>query len=78
MGEPAIFKCVDDLRLLHNARIMRREDEGRVEFIPHVPHQTDNVYSGFAVQVGRGLIGQDQFRTGHQCPGYGDPLLLSS
>ena len=40
--------------------------------------QRQNLERSTGIQVSRSLIGQNQYRIVHQCPGYSHPLLLST
>ena len=60
----------------HN-RIVGGEQECRSQILVEFQHQVEEARRGVRVQVGGGLISQDNGRLGGQSPDHGDSLLLT-
>ena len=48
-----------------------------VEGLHRSPEEAEQLGARAGVEVARGLVGEDDLRAGHECPGDGDPLLLA-
>src|SRR4030042_858437 len=77
-GNFSIFQCVDNFCFTDDLRGVRRENEGGLEFIPHLFHEFDNEISCFMIQVCSWLISQYKFWICDQRSGNSHPLLLPS
>jgi hypothetical protein len=58
--------------------IVRYNDEGDALFPVQLLQELVDRFTGMGIEVARRLVGKDHIRPKHQCPGYGDALLLSS
>lgn len=64
--------------VLHDLRIVSREDEGRFVGLVHLLHQIDDALAGGRIEVGRRLVGEDDARIGDQRAGDRNPLALTA
>ena len=72
-----ITKTDDVFAAVSDAVIMRHHDDGepfQMEFV----EQFKNVSPGLGIQIARGLVGEQERRTGHKSTGDGDSLLLAT
>jgi hypothetical protein len=66
------------VRQLHDAGIVRREEEGGIRFLIDFAHQFDYFACGMRVEVGSGLVGEDDTRFFDKGARDGDALLLTT
>src|SRR5215813_9802668 len=76
--EHPVLEREDFVRALDQPRIVGREDEGGRGLGLDPMHQVDDQVAGPGVEVGGGLVGQDQRRALHEGTTDGDALALSS
>jgi hypothetical protein len=74
----AVEDVHDPARLSHDVGVVGRENEGRLLLLVDLAHKLDDPEARLRVEVGRGLVGQDDEGPRHQRPGDGYPLALAA
>ena len=72
-GHPENAVC-----LVGEVVVVRNDDEGDPLFPVQLLQELVDRFTGMGIEVTRRLVGKDHIGPQHQCPRYGDALLLSS
>src|SRR5450631_2940390 len=74
----AFFKMPDGAGLFCGTGIMGYHDDRLAEFAVQAPHQGEDIAGRDPVEIASRLIGYQDGRIAHNCPGNGYPLLLAA
>ena len=74
--DAAVNQLDDALAAFRDAAVVGHDQLGEAEVAVELVQQTEHLRAALAVQVARGLVGQQQRGLHHQRPGHSYPLLL--